>query len=395
MSLRVDALPGKRSAFAVLGRALLSPTPDEPLQRIVEKTAMQLAMPMAIVSIVLEHIELFKAQHGLSPELAAVGAVGRDEAFCQYVVRDRDVVQLDDPAAHPELPQEMVERHGVRSYLGDVVVVEGEAVGTLCVMDRRPRRFTDRDRALIRRGAADASARMTELARSDKPPPGALRDRAVRPQFAELRNRLQPTLYRMTDMQIALAEIRAVHRMAQYVAIHPEKPVDIIRLDAAQSAIDDLSGALDAIYGSVTHIEKDIEALESATLLAREPCSIRHIVDTAATLAHHETKLVGGVRLPSALPDIRVLAPRAVAVNALAAVLSCVSHRAHDAQVSEGIGVAIAEETVVMRVRVTADKVTEDELDSATAALGPLMREAPFVAIAHETGAIEVAFTRM
>jgi hypothetical protein len=79
-----------------------------------------LAMPMAIVSLVLSRIQLFRAQHGLPAELAACGSTSRDASFCQLVVKDGARLEVEDAAtdaredamrdegrvAAPEAPQD-------------------------------------------------------------------------------------------------------------------------------------------------------------------------------------------------------------------------------------------------------------------------------------------------
>ena len=147
--LRVDALGPGRTRWKAFSGDLLDPRRDAVLDEIVRRACEATRSPIALVSLVLDHIQFFRAHHGLPEALAEVCATPRDESLCQFVVRDGRPLVEEDAANNPALPQQLVREYGIRAYAGMPLCVRGTAVGTLCVIDTHPRAFTEDERDVV------------------------------------------------------------------------------------------------------------------------------------------------------------------------------------------------------------------------------------------------------
>ncbi|WP_437618319.1 GAF domain-containing protein [Sorangium sp. So ce1151] len=158
--------------LAELHHVLLHDGADALLDAAVARAAELAETPMALVSLVVRHIQLFRAHHGLPPELCVSCATSRSNSFCQLVVRDEAPLVIEDAARDERVPRELVERYGIRAYAGVPLRARGHVVGTLCVLDAVPRRFAAHVVEGLERLAAEVGARIEALG-SDAPPPSS------------------------------------------------------------------------------------------------------------------------------------------------------------------------------------------------------------------------------
>ena len=114
----IDALGHRPDRHRAFTSGLLAEAEDEILQSIVEEASRDLSMPIALVNLVLEEIQYFKAHYGLPPELAASRGTARDVSFCQFVVRDGVLFEVTDAKEDLRVPQHLVKNFNIQSYLG-------------------------------------------------------------------------------------------------------------------------------------------------------------------------------------------------------------------------------------------------------------------------------------
>jgi hypothetical protein len=279
---------------------------DPELQALSEEASRELDVPVAAVVIAHEEIALVRAHFGF-PEHQRVAV--RDETFCQFVVRDGVYYEVNDAANDDRVPREPVE-HGISSYLGAPLVLNGKTIGSMCVVDSEPRLFDDRERGILHRIAAQASRRLSLLATQPRDLERELHDRAVRPAFGEIRNRLQPMLGNVAAMHGMLAEL--------ILARMENTSVSNARLDVI---VREMATCLDEMTADTAMLHRGILAIERASLTSDADCSLHDIIGPATTLAHHRTKLVEGVTWIGECRELLAV-PRIVAVNALAAALA-------------------------------------------------------------------------
>lgn len=134
--------PGRLARIASMGVLDDGPA-DEPLQRLVEETARAFDVPIALVSIVLEDRQWFKAHVGLEGALEEQRGTPLAEALCRHVVEAEVIAPLivPDAAAHPLFADNPLVRAGkLGSYAGaPLLTAGGDVLGTLCIIDTKPR----------------------------------------------------------------------------------------------------------------------------------------------------------------------------------------------------------------------------------------------------------------
>ena len=123
-------------------------TPAETrFDRFTRLAAMTFDAPIALVSLLDADRQWFKSRHGL-----AATETPRSLSFCAHAVDAGDMLVVNDAAADPRFANNLLvtgEPH-IRFYAGQPVYNEGQAVGTLCVIDTRARTFSSEQRAVLR-----------------------------------------------------------------------------------------------------------------------------------------------------------------------------------------------------------------------------------------------------
>ncbi|MEL7472910.1 MAG: GAF domain-containing protein, partial [Planctomycetota bacterium] len=115
--------------------------------------------PIGVVSIVDEDRQWFKGQVGLD-----VCETPRDQAFCAYTVLGDEPLVVEDATADPRFADNplVTGEPGIRFYLGiPLLDDDGLALGSLCVIDTRPRRLTSEQIDAMRGLARLVSDRLT------------------------------------------------------------------------------------------------------------------------------------------------------------------------------------------------------------------------------------------
>jgi hypothetical protein len=288
---------------------------DPELQALSAEASRELRVSHAGVVLVRGEVAFLRAFHGPSP-ISRSGA--RSMSLCQFVVRDGVYFEVNDAAHDERIPDGAFETDGVASYLGAPIVLDGKTVGSMCVLDNEPRLFDDRERGILHRIAAKASRRLAMLATEPRELERSLHDRAVRPAFGEIRNRLQPVLGNISAMQVMMEELVSLRKQKHACTNMAELLFIRTQID---EVICDLCTVLDDISGDTGVLHRAILAIERASLMSEGSCSIHDVIGPATTLAHHRTKLVEGVSWSGMCRD-QLDVPRSVAVNALAAALA-------------------------------------------------------------------------
>jgi GAF domain-containing protein len=118
--------------------------------------------PLALITFVDGDRQTFRARVGTS-----LTETSRDVAFCAHAILGRDVMVVGDTAADERFAENplVTDDPHIRFYAGaPLVTPDGFAIGTLCVLDRRPRELSGEQKDGLRVLARQVMAQM-ELAR--------------------------------------------------------------------------------------------------------------------------------------------------------------------------------------------------------------------------------------
>jgi diguanylate cyclase (GGDEF)-like protein/PAS domain S-box-containing protein len=132
---------------AIGATRLLESGAEEVLDRITRIASRALRMPIAAVSVLRGQTQTFLASVGLD-----IQSTPRHIAFCQQALNLDRLLVVRDARAHPDFTANplVTGAPGIRFYAGiPLRTLSGIAIGTLCVMDRVPRRFSFEQREML------------------------------------------------------------------------------------------------------------------------------------------------------------------------------------------------------------------------------------------------------
>lgn len=126
---------------------ILDTPPEERFDRVVRFAADEFDCPIALVSLVDENRQWFKARHGLD-----ACETGRDVSFCGHAIVSDGILVIEDAAADSRFADNPLVTGApfIRFYAGaPLTVQDGQRVGTLCLIDTQPRRLDAVDLAIL------------------------------------------------------------------------------------------------------------------------------------------------------------------------------------------------------------------------------------------------------
>ena len=152
--------------LADLGRVQLLDTPQEAIfDKITEDVRTSLGVPIALLSLVDETRQFWKSQSGLPDEVAAARESPRDTSICGHVVGLGEMMVIEDVLRDTRFANNPILRqNGIRFYAGAPLMTGSSAIGTLCVMDTKPRQFGSAEIAILRIAADGATRKIAERA---------------------------------------------------------------------------------------------------------------------------------------------------------------------------------------------------------------------------------------
>lgn len=130
---------------------LQSDEPSELFDDIIKKLANAFEVPIALVSIVDSDRQFWKAHTGLPEDLSKAGEAERKSSICGHVVGNNSAVIVEDTLKDKRFANNpFVQSRGIRFYAGvPLKSRSGHAVGSLCVIDVKPRHVTPAEVVLL------------------------------------------------------------------------------------------------------------------------------------------------------------------------------------------------------------------------------------------------------
>jgi GAF domain-containing protein len=180
--------------------AILDTEPEKAFDDLTLLASFICKTPIAYISLIDEDRQWFKSKIGIT-----VSETPRDVAFCSVAIQQPDVFVVPDTLQDERFRNNplVTSEPRVRFYAGaPLITEEGYALGTLCIVDRRPREFTAEQGEALKALSRLVLAQM-ELRRNLILLKEALNDRTKEEHARELElQKIQQTLVRVMQVHI-------------------------------------------------------------------------------------------------------------------------------------------------------------------------------------------------
>ncbi len=249
-ALPQSTLDDEERRLATLGRyGVLDTPPEQAFDDLTRLAAQVLGTPIALVSLIDRDRQWFKSRVGIE-----VCSTPRDMAFCAHAIHGDDVMVVEDALQDPRFANNPLVTGDpfIRFYAGAPLIADdGLALGTLCVIDRQPRRFDATQRETLALLARQVMAQLT-LHRQSMHLESLLNDLQERTQLlSQLSNRVPGVIYqyrRFPDGSTCFPY--ASERMWDMFEVHPEDTQRDAAGVIARVHPQDLEGVLSSIETS-------------------------------------------------------------------------------------------------------------------------------------------------
>lgn len=127
---------------------ILDTPPEVRFDRITQLAARLFDAPIVLVTLVDVNRQWFKSCYGLESR-----ETSRDVSFCSYAILQSDLMIIPDALADPRFAENPLVTNAphIRFYAGQPLnTSNGHRVGTLCVIDRRPRQLSPDEQKTLR-----------------------------------------------------------------------------------------------------------------------------------------------------------------------------------------------------------------------------------------------------
>lgn len=150
--------PNEEDRLTELNGLNLLDTPREAnFDHVTERLTKLFKVPIALITLVDKNRQWFKSQTGLPADLAEARSTSRDVSLCGHVVAKDEVLIVRDLARDPRFANNpFVKEHGLRFYAGvPLRGPNGFPIGSLCILDTKPRGLTGQEQELLKMIADD------------------------------------------------------------------------------------------------------------------------------------------------------------------------------------------------------------------------------------------------
>ena len=140
---------------------LLDTAPEERFDRLTRLARRLFDVPIALVSLVDANRQWFKSSAGLE-----ASETSREVSFCGHAILQDQILEICDAEQDERFHDNplVTDTPGIRFYAGHPLGLEdGSKLGTLCLLDTKPRRLNDEERELLRDLARMAEQEMVAV----------------------------------------------------------------------------------------------------------------------------------------------------------------------------------------------------------------------------------------
>jgi len=196
--------------LAVLRNLALLRENEEPFfDRMTRIASAVVGVPVSLVSMVAANYQFFKSSHGLPEPWASDRRTPLSHSFCQHVVTSGEPLIVEDARQHDLLKDnKAIPDLDVIGYLGmPLRTNEGQELGSFCVIDSKPHRWTQDDIDIMQAFGDLVNAEINARGR-------ARQQNCLENYISQEGNRLEPFEERIvsqSDTASIIEEIRKLH----------------------------------------------------------------------------------------------------------------------------------------------------------------------------------------
>lgn len=137
--LEDDLLHSQARLLAVEKTGLLDSPSEESFDSMTKLAAKLLKVPVSFISIVDKDRDFYKSEYGFGEPLNSTRQL-EGKTFCHFTLSRDEPLVIEDTHSRPEwktIPTVLT--LGVRSYIGVPLQLDGQTIGSFCVVDMQPR----------------------------------------------------------------------------------------------------------------------------------------------------------------------------------------------------------------------------------------------------------------
>ncbi len=170
VSLAEAVMQMSKFSVVIMDEMAAAPIPEDEEERIKQLAALQVLdtpnevffdrrtarlasffqVPIAFITFIDRERQWFKSQVGLPNDLAQAGATSRALSVCGHMVANNEMLVVEDIARDRRFANNpLLKERGVRFYAGVPLRVNKLAVGSICLLDVRPRKFSEENKRLL------------------------------------------------------------------------------------------------------------------------------------------------------------------------------------------------------------------------------------------------------
>ena len=257
----VERLVHSGARLAAVHRSGLLDSPaEESFDALTKLAARLLKVPASFISVVSDGQDFYKSQVGF-PAQVALDRTLEGRTFCHYTLAGAEPLVIDDTHSDPvwkAVPT--VETLGIRAYVGVPLRLGEETIGSFCVIDMQPRRWSAEELETLQQLAISAGRELSLRSALLKARDDSIDARAL------ARSRVEVVAVVAHDLRTPLQILHLSVTLLQRQAVKAQQPV-IARM---AKAIDSMTSMADGL-------------LSTSALLA--PSAVRNQVVSAQSLA--------------------------------------------------------------------------------------------------------------
>ena len=141
---------------------ILDTAPEDPFDRVTQRLADAFDAPIALLTLIDAYRQFWKSAIGLPEDLALARQAPRETSMCGHVVASNEILVIEDILRDKRFATNpFLREHGIRFYAGAPLrTPAGYAIGSLCVIDTKPRTISERERTLLQVIADETTAQI-------------------------------------------------------------------------------------------------------------------------------------------------------------------------------------------------------------------------------------------